>query len=213
LIPSAVVIVATVVYMVSAYAPPDPETSRVDVSDGMWHYVFLVAHVGFAAVATLTGLLQFWPTLRNRYPKVHRWTGRVYFWGGIFPAIVAVAAIIWTSPSGVSNVIGQYTLLGFWTFTGIAGLRAARARRFADHRKWMIRNYAATLTALVTRPMGIIMLMIVLSQANTPQYQNDQLVILHDMASGGIWLSMMITLGIAEYYIYRKYGNGRRRRA
>jgi hypothetical protein len=63
---------------------------------------------------------------------------------------------------GVST--GPVTAMGFvllailWVFVTIQGLRAARARDFPGHRRWMIRSFALTFSAVTLR------LYIVLSQ-------------------------------------------------
>jgi hypothetical protein len=49
--------------------------------------------------------------------------------------------------AGVMNAVGASLWLGFT----IAGFRATRQRRYADHRKWMIRSFAMTMNTLLSR--------------------------------------------------------------
>ncbi len=59
------------------------------------------------------------------------------------------------STSGIPAQIGFILLALAWLLTMWKGYQAARARRFTDHRIWMIRNYALTFAAVllgVSRP-------------------------------------------------------------
>ncbi|WP_052393942.1 DUF2306 domain-containing protein [Kutzneria sp. 744] len=203
LVTLAVVTVATLVYMLSAYVPPVMSNSRIPVQ-GTGHFVLLVAHIFTATVATLTGLVQFWPTLRARYPKAHRWTGRAYFFLGVFPSSVLAIPVMVLAPYGAANQAAVAVLDVLWIITAVAGYRAARARRFADHRRWMIRNYALTLSSLASRFFTPIMALIIIPQATGPVYQSSEVVIGHDIASGSAWLSLVVTMVIAEGYLQRR---------
>ncbi|MEO3875180.1 DUF2306 domain-containing protein [Nonomuraea sp. B12E4] len=192
--------------MLSAYIPPDIRTSRADMHGNQVRYWLLVGHIAFGAVATVTGLLQLWAGLRNRFPRLHRWTGRMYFHAGIFPSMILAVPVSAMSESGVSNVAALDAMLILWAITGVAGLRAAKSRRFSDHRKWMIRNYAVTLAILASRPWGIVMALIVMAQADSPAYQGNTVAMTHDIASSGAWTALIVNLVVAEAYIQRKYG-------
>ncbi|MEU6720344.1 DUF2306 domain-containing protein [Nonomuraea sp. NPDC046802] len=210
-LPIAVITLAILAFMLSAYIPPDIRTSRADMHGNQVRYWLLVGHIAFGAVATVTGLLQLWAGLRNKFPRIHRWTGRLYYFAGIFPSMILAVPVSVMSESGVSNIAALDAMLVLWAITGVSGLRAARARRFADHRKAMIRNYAVTLAVLASRPWGIAMALIVTSQADSPAYQGNTVAMIHDIASSGAWLALIVNIVVAEMYIQRKYGGGRSR--
>lgn len=203
----AVVTVATVVYLVSAYVPPDMATSRIPPRNAT-HYVLLVAHIFTAAVATIAGLAQFWPWLRSRHPAVHRWTGRAYFFAGVFPSGLLALPVIAYAPFGASNQAALLMLDVAWLFTGVAGYRTVRKRRYADHRRWMIRNYALTLGSLMSRVWGPLVTLTALPQLGAAPYRGDAhgLALNHDIASGSAWLGLIVNMIIAEWYIQRRYG-------
>lgn len=206
LIPFAVAWLAILSYMLSAYLPPDIRTSRVPVEGNQLHYWLLVAHIATATVATLTGFAQFWPWLRNKYPKVHRWTGRAYFFAGVFPSMVLAIPVATMSTFGVANIAGLYALDAMWIVTAIAGYRAARNRRYADHRRWMIRNFGVTLASLASRPWQIIVAVIASGLLDGPMYHGDEAAMFHDIASGSVWLALFANLLIVEIYIQRRLG-------
>ncbi|WP_215541451.1 DUF2306 domain-containing protein [Amycolatopsis sp. CA-230715] len=191
-------------YMVSAYLPPDLATSRVDVQGDPVRYWLLVGHIGFGTIATVAGLAQFWPWLRRICPRAHRWVGRMYFYAGVFPAMVLTVPVVLASESGMSNVSALVAMLVMWAVTGVAGLRAARSRRFRDHRAWMIRNYAVTVAVHASRMWGAVVIPLVLLQADGPAYQGDTRAIIHDIAGSGAWLGLFVNLAVVEWYLRRR---------
>lgn len=203
LLPLSVMTLGLLTFMVWAYIPPDMATSRVDVHGDQLRYALLVAHIAFGSVATLAGLLQIWPALRNRLPRVHRWTGRAYFHLGVFPAILLAVPVTLTAESGLSNMLALLVMNGLWAWTGIAGLRAARQRRFGDHRRWMVRNYAVTLAILTSRLWAGPLILLGLAMLDGRAYQGNQVAMIHDIASAGTWLALFANLAVVEWHLRR----------
>jgi uncharacterized membrane protein len=99
-------------------------------------------HLALAVSIILAGFLQLIPALRQRFPQVHRWTGRVY---------VAVALLIsldglfmvWTR--GAVGGMTQHLSISLNALVimgcAVMALRYARARRFAEHRRWALRLF------------------------------------------------------------------------
>ncbi|GAA4208087.1 DUF2306 domain-containing protein [Actinocatenispora rupis] len=213
LIPFAGVWLLILSYMLSAYLPPDIATSRVPMHGDQVHFWLLVAHIGTATVATVTGFVQFWPWLRNRYPKVHRWTGRAYFFAGVFPSMILAVPVATMSEFGAANIAGLYALDAMWIVTAVAGYRAARTRRYADHRRWMVRNFAVTLASLASRPWQLVVSLIIFGPLAGPMYHGDTQTMIHDAASASVWLALFANVVIAEVYVQRRLGVPKRRPA
>jgi FtsH-binding integral membrane protein len=114
------------------------------------HYVVLMTHLIGGSVAMIAATLQMWPWLRRTRPAVHRWVGRTYAYVGVIPGALASVALMYINGSW-TGAIGSGLWATLWIFTAIAGIRAARRRRFADHRKWMIRGFALTLAIIWSR--------------------------------------------------------------
>ncbi|MGA8113459.1 MAG: DUF2306 domain-containing protein [Actinocatenispora sp.] len=191
-------------FMVSAYLPPDITTSRVPMHGDQLHFWLLVAHIGTAAVATVTGFGQFWPWLRRRYPMVHRWTGRVYFFGGVFPSVVLAVPVALLSQFGASYMLALLAVDAVWLGTAVAGYRTIRQRRYAEHRRWMIRNFATLLSSLASRLWQVALMLMVVPQLHWSAYGGDSRALTHDIASASIWVSLGVNLLIAELYIQRR---------
>ncbi|HJP79205.1 MAG TPA: DUF2306 domain-containing protein [Pseudonocardiaceae bacterium] len=204
----SVTMLVMVVYLLSAYVPPDISTSRIPITHGDLQYVLLVAHIFTAAVATVAGLAQLWPWLRRKYPVAHRWTGRAYFFLGVFPSSVLAIPVIAMAPMGVSNQAALAVLDVLWMISGIAGYRSARQRKFADHRKWMIRNYGLTFASIASRFWIPVLGVTMVPELGGVPYQGDPngIAAIHDVASGSAWLGLMVTMVVVEWYIQRRYG-------
>jgi Predicted membrane protein (DUF2306) len=99
-------------------------------------------HVSFAAVITLTGLIQPIPAIRARVPRLHRWSGRTF----LVSAVVLALGGLWQTWIRGSYVdalgSGGTTLNAFLILgAGAMALRMALARRFAEHRRWALRLF------------------------------------------------------------------------
>ncbi len=112
--------------------------------------VFATIHFAVGAIVLLIGPVQFLPRFRARYPVLHRWMGRIYVAGCLFSGIAGFILAQNTNAGLVARA--GFTLLAlFWIVTTTMAFLKARARDFADHRRWMIRSYALTLAAVTLR--------------------------------------------------------------
>lgn len=102
------------------------------------------------AVVLALGPTQFWPLIRARWPHVHNSVGYIYVWG---LGISGSAALIMGTIALGGGVVraGSCVLALLWLFTAFIGVRHARAHRLAEHRRWMMRNFALTLSVITCR--------------------------------------------------------------
>lgn len=151
-IPLAAVALIFIVNAVPRYLTFDPARSRIPSPPGFpEHYPLLVAHVLFGSVALLSCCMQIWSGLRRRYPAVHRTFGRIYVFGGALPAGVFAMAVGVISPSGPALRLNSVVQGSLWMTCTIAGFRAGRQRRYADHRRWMVRSVTLTMSIILAR--------------------------------------------------------------
>jgi uncharacterized membrane protein YozB (DUF420 family) len=126
----------------------------VDHSDPLWTYYlpvrFLLIPHGLAGVICLClGATQFSTRLRTRHARVHRLLGRFYVTG---VAIAAPMGIYITIRHNVLPArIAIITTASLWFLTTAVAFYCIRRRNFREHRQWMIRSYAITLTFLLVR--------------------------------------------------------------
>lgn len=101
-------------------------------------------HLLLAFVITLGGPIQLIPAVRARWPRFHRWNGRIYLvtavvisLGGLF--MVWTRGVLGPISNAVAISINGLLIIGFAGMT----LRRALARRFDDHRRWATRLFLA----------------------------------------------------------------------
>ena len=111
-----------------------------------WLYV----HIAGAATALLLGPFQLLPWVRAKVPAMHRWIGRTY----VIACLIGGAGGFvgaFGSTAGPIATAGFALLAPTWIFVNVQGWRAALARRFVEHRAWMIRSLALTFAAVTLR--------------------------------------------------------------
>lgn len=109
------------------------------------------AHVFGSAVALLLGPLQFWSRLRAQRPGLHRLLGKLYLGVGVGLGGLAGLALAPSAYGGLPSTLGFACLALAWLYTAVHALGAAQSRDFAQHRRWMIRNFALTFAAVTLR--------------------------------------------------------------
>jgi hypothetical protein len=110
---------------------------------------WLVVHAACAGLALLLVPLQLLPALRRRR-TLHRWIGRSYA-TAVMVAGSAGLALSVGSTAGPIAATGFLLLAVSWLYVTGQGWLTARARRFDEHRAWMIRSFALTFAAVTLR--------------------------------------------------------------
>ncbi|SCG72503.1 DUF2306 domain-containing protein [Micromonospora humi] len=203
MVPLLLLAVAFVGYALPPYLTLDPSRSRLPAQEAHpQYYPLLVAHIVFGSVALLAGCFQVWPWFRRRWPAAHRWTGRAYLFGGVFPAGVAVLGVAPLSSTGFVSQVGNTVLAVLWLATAVAGYRTARRRRFAEHRRWMVRSFALTLSIVLNRLWVVLFVVLLLPQVDTT-YGGDQDAMIRAAAGASVWTSWVVNLLVAEWWLER----------
>lgn len=104
--------------------------------------VFL--HIALAFVITVCGPLQLTPQVRARWPRFHRWTGRVYI---VTAVVISLGGLymVWTRGvlGPVANAL-SISLNGLLIIAyAVQAVRHAMARRIDIHRRWATRLFLA----------------------------------------------------------------------
>ena len=110
----------------------------------------LFAHIGLAPVVLALLPFQFWRGLRARRPALHRLSGRVY---ALFVVVSGIAGLVLASRTHAGPVAGWgFGILGvLWIAVTVQAVRHAMLGRIAEHKRWMIRSAALTLSAVTLR--------------------------------------------------------------
>ncbi|WP_017595353.1 DUF2306 domain-containing protein [Nocardiopsis potens] len=214
--PLALAVLVFLSFSLPRYASLDPEQAmfygqgpawRYD-----WYYPVLVTHIFAGAVAMLAVCLQVWPRLRRRHPAVHRWSGRVYVWAGlplVGLASLAIAPLSSTGPgTAVSNIV--WSLL--WIACTAAGYLAARRRRYAEHRAWMLRSFALIFAIALNRIWAGVCAAAMSPFLDTA-FGGDEAAMMAAIASSSSWLSWTVNLIAVEWWMQRRARPGNRARS
>jgi len=137
------------------YLPIDTDVAFLRIKQeyiGMEHYrVAFFAHVFSAILTLIAGFTQFSTPLRRQYPNLHRYSGWVYAVNVLFVAGPSGLVIGIYANGGWSSQLAFCLLAVLWMiFTGLA-IWNIRRGDIPAHRRWMIRSFALTLSAITLR--------------------------------------------------------------
>ncbi len=130
--------------------PGAPGGAPPILANAFTRYGVLTVHAAAASSALLLGPLQFFPALRARRPRAHRWTGRIYVLaclaGGVSGAVLAFGA-----RTGAPSTCGFGLLAAAWLYCTWRAYDHAVHRRIPEHQRWMMRSFALTFAAVTLR--------------------------------------------------------------
>lgn len=124
-----------------------------DVYGRFWSMKWpLIGHVSGGLLALILGPIQFWKGFRDKYLKIHRWTGRLYLTGILIGTISSVSLALTTGLA--IHWTWAFSLLALamaWFFTAGMALRFILLKRVNLHKEWMIRSYVVTFGFVIFR--------------------------------------------------------------
>lgn len=111
----------------------------------------LIAHITAGGGALISGIIQFWPRLRNYSWKLHWLLGFVYLLAILVSSSCALI-LAFTTAYKVSwaNAFTLQVWAGVWISATFIAYYAAVKRRFRMHREWMTRSYIVTVAFLIS---------------------------------------------------------------
>ena len=199
-----IIAIAFIAFALPPYLTLDPGRSRIPPPSGVQaYYPLLVAHVVFASIAMVSACLQIWTSFRRRYPAAHRAIGRVYVFGGVLPAGLAGLAIGSISPFGPTLRASNVLLAVLWLACTTTGFRMGQRRRFAEHRRWMTRSFALTMSIITNRVWGVIFTVVLTPQLSTTFGGNETLMV-QTIAGLSGWLGWVLPLLVAEWWLVER---------
>lgn len=112
---------------------------------------FLMAHITAGGGALISGIVQFWPKLRQYSWKLHRMIGYLYL---LAILVGSISALVLASTTAYAvNWAYAFTLqvwASVWILTSFMAWYAAFKRQFKLHKEWMIRSYIVTVAFLIS---------------------------------------------------------------
>ena len=167
---------------------------KEDVVDMLHYRITFFAHVYTGMLVLVAGMLQFPSYIRNRFPALHRWCGRIY----------AYLIVFITGPAGlVMGIYGNggwisrtaFCLLAvLWIVFTWTGVSAAITGNIKAHKSWMYRSYALTLSAISLRLWKWLFVYL---------FQPRPMDVYHVVSWLG-WVGNLLIAEIVIYYNFRK---------
>lgn len=202
-VPIGVVALAFVGFALPPYLTLNPSRSRIPVPAGVApYYPVLVAHTVFGSVAMLTCCLQMWTWLRRRHPLAHQRIGRLYVFGGVVPAGLMGLTIGGISPFGPVLRVSNVLLAIVWLGVTLTGFRLAQQDRLGEHRRWMIRSFALTMSVITNRVWGVVWYLALSPQLATT-FGGSETLMVQAIAGLSGWLGWVLPLLLAELWLER----------
>lgn len=112
------------------------------------HIILVRTHAVSSVTALCLGLFAFVQETRRR--RVHSRIGRVYAWGVLVGGLTALPMAL-MAEGGWTNRLAFFLQGSLWIATILVAVAAARQKRFTLHRRFMVRNYALTYSAVISR--------------------------------------------------------------
>ena len=151
-------VVFAFIAVMTAYVIVHNERFLIDPTHPVWqHYEpfkwWLLPHGVAGACALFLAPLQFSDRLRQRFAKVHRVVGRIYVAGALVLAPLGAYIQYIQEPLGASRsfTVAAMVQAALLIVTTVIGLGFALKRMIPQHRQWMTRSYAVSLTFFQVR--------------------------------------------------------------
>jgi uncharacterized membrane protein len=149
-----------------------------------------LAHCVSGVLFMVLGPMQFIAASRNRFPRFHRWCGRLFFAASLVAVVSALVFLPLLPVFGsLSTRVGVVVASAFFLLALCKGYSSVRRRQYALHREWMIRAFAIGLGISTFRVL-IPVLMFPPIRASFPEAWDTV-----------VWLGFVINVAAAETWI------------
>lgn len=111
--------------------------------------VWFAFHITGATCSLFLGPIQFWKTIRTKYPKFHRIIGKIYIIGTLVAAITAFRLALIFDCTACRYSLIPLSILLFLTTT--LAWFAIKNRKVEAHRQFMVRSYACAMAFVFVR--------------------------------------------------------------
>ena len=167
---------------------------------GMLHYrIAFFAHVYTGMFILVSGMLQFPGYIRKHFPAVHKWSGRIYAFGIMVIAGPAGFVMGYYGNGGLVSQSAFCILAVLWIVFTWKAVAFARAHRIAEHKKWMYRSYALTLSAISLRAWKWLLVLL---------FAPGPMDVYHVVSWLG-WAGNLLIVEAVIYFTFKKQEGGR----
>ena len=129
--------------------------SGVLASEATW-ITALHVHVVSALFALPACLALTLRSVQRRFPRVHRWLGRVTAFAVLFTLVPSGGYLALSAKGGVPSTVGFLVSGAITAFAMIQAVRTARARDFTAHRRYSAHVLAQLSVAITSRALLVV---------------------------------------------------------
>lgn len=148
---SAMIATSSLVYFGEDLAPFVLEKLPLPLED-LW-MLALKVHVVAAAICLPGCLLLSLTVVIRRAPRLHRWLGRIIGSLVLLALVPSGLYLSWFAKGGALSTLGFALSGAIIAFAMVQGVRAAWARRYVEHRRWVLHVLAQLSVAVTSRAM------------------------------------------------------------
>jgi Predicted membrane protein (DUF2306). len=157
------------------------------------HRALTLTHILPGMLFMVLGPLQFMKRLRARYPRFHRWNGRIFLLASLVLGVAGLAMAAGDTVGGRDEKAAIFVFGSFFLFALAKAFQHGLQRNFASHRAWMIRGYAVGLAVAAIRPIMGTFFAAAALRGRTPQPQH--------FFGTAFWIGFSLTALTAEIWI------------
>jgi uncharacterized membrane protein len=154
-----------------------------------FHYqLAFFCHVYTSILVLICGITQFSVTIRSRFPSIHRILGKAYIFLVLFVASPSGLVMAYYANGGIWSRVSFAIQAFLWFIFTAQAFRYARRKDWADHRAFMMRSYALTLSAVSLR----LFKWMIVSIFQLPPMDTYKIV---------SWLGWLVNIALVEIYL------------
>ncbi|MBB6112409.1 Predicted membrane protein [Mucilaginibacter lappiensis] len=181
--------------LINGYHPPVVKSNFTQIDDSLAQYPLLIlVHIIPGLIFVLVGPFQFIQKIRTRYPRWHRFSGRLFLICGV---VIGVTALIMSfavpAIGGVNQAAATVLFSVFFLYALFKIFQQVRQHKLPQHREWAIRVYAVGMAITTIRIINGIFFATSRFTGLTPK----------EFFGIGFWIGFVLHLIAAEYWIGR----------
>ena len=150
-------------------------------------------HILPAMLFMVLGPLQFVRSLRAKYPRIHRWSGRIFLTAAAVVGITGLTLAFGKTIGGVDEKAAIAVFGSFFLIALAKGLWHTLRREFAQHREWMLRGYAIGLAVATIRPIMATFFAVAVLRGHRPEPR--------EFFGTAFWIGFTLQMIAAEIWI------------
>jgi uncharacterized membrane protein len=165
------------------------------------HRALTLTHILPGMLFMVLGPFQFIKRLRARYPRFHRWNGRIFLLASLVLGVAGLAMATGGTIGGWDEKAAIFVFGSFFLLALAKAFQQVLRRNFASHREWMIRGYAVGLAVAAIRPIMATFFATAALRGHTPEPQH--------FFGTAFWIGFILAALTAEIWIrHTRYRHG-----